>query len=54
MFSCFDAEIAALKEEEGRLYAAQLENLTEQEKAHNALRVTDEMTANVESSHTGI
>jgi len=28
MFSCFDAEIAALKEEESRLYAAQLESVT--------------------------
>ncbi|MGY3236650.1 hypothetical protein ACVMAJ_003540 [Bradyrhizobium sp. USDA 4448] len=33
MFSCFDAEIAALKEEEGRLYAAQLESLAGPERS---------------------
>ncbi|MCP3392015.1 hypothetical protein NLM27_24790 [Bradyrhizobium sp. CCGB12] len=33
MFSCFDAEIAALKEEESRLYAAQLESLAGPERS---------------------
>ncbi|MFX7922611.1 hypothetical protein ABTK16_19895, partial [Acinetobacter baumannii] len=33
MFSCFDAEIAALKEEESRLYAAQLDDLSGPERS---------------------